>query len=115
MLPGDGALYLLAALAAPGGSRPTPKARLKSQAKTALSALPSGLVYRLLPPWKGPELLSPAKLAFRALLASRTIALLEKDASVLEKEAPSTARRQRARRRVSEGLAGRGSDRSADR
>jgi hypothetical protein len=89
VLPGDGALYLLAALAAPGGSRRTPKARLKSAVKTALSTLPSDLVYRLLPPWKGPELLPPAKLAFRALLANRTIALLEEDASVLEKETPS--------------------------
>ena len=82
VLPGDGALYLLAALAAPGASRQTPKARLKSAAKTALSALPSDLVYRLLPPWKGPDSLPPAKLAFRALLASRTIALLEEDANV---------------------------------
>jgi hypothetical protein len=82
VLPGDGALYLLAALAAPGGSRPTPKARLKAATKTALSALPSDLVYRLLPPWKGPDSLSPAKLAFRALLANRTIALLEEDANV---------------------------------
>ena len=89
VLPGDGALYLLAALATPGGSRPTPKARLKSATKTALSALPSDLVYRLLPPWKGPDSLSPAKLAFRALLANQTIALLEEDASELEKETPS--------------------------
>lgn len=89
VLPGDGALYLLAALAASGGSRPAPKERLKSATKTALSALPSDLVYRLLPPWQGPELLPPAKLAFRALLAGRTIALLEKDAGVVEKETPS--------------------------
>ena len=90
MLPGDGALYLLAALAAPGASRPAPRTRLKSATKTALSALPSDLAYRLLPPWKGPDLLPPAKLAFRALLANRTIVLLEEDASALEKEIRAT-------------------------
>lgn len=90
VLPGDGALYLLAALAAPGASRPAPRTRLKSATKAALSALPSDLAYRLLPPWKGPDLLPPAKLAFRALLANRTIVLLEEDASALEKEIPAT-------------------------
>jgi hypothetical protein len=77
VLPGDGALHLLAALAAPHGTRRNAKAVLKS----ALSALPADLTYRLMPPWKGPEALSAERLGLRALLAVRTIRLLEDDAN----------------------------------
>ncbi|MFA4966081.1 MAG: asparagine synthase-related protein [Thermoleophilia bacterium] len=76
VLPGDGALHLLAALAAPRDDRSGAKARLKS----ALSALPAELTYRLLPPWKGPEALPAERLALRAVLAGMTIRLLTDDA-----------------------------------
>ena len=83
VLPGDGAEYLLAALSVPAGGRPRPKALVKSAAESVLTALPPGLAYRLMPPWKGPEALSAGRLGLRALLATRTIRLLEDDAGAL--------------------------------
>ena len=83
VLPGDGALYLLAALSAPDDGGPRPKALLKSAAGSVLSALPPGLAHRLMPPWKGPEALPVARLSLRAILASKTIRLLEDDAGAL--------------------------------
>ena len=92
VLPGDGAPYLLAALSAPDGGDPRSKTVLKSAARSVLSALPAGLAYRLMPAWKGPEALSPARLGLRALLATRTVRLLEEDAGALRHcEQPAAA------------------------
>ena len=46
-------------------------------------ALPLGVARRLTPRYGPPEPLSPARLAFRAALASRTLALLDQDAALL--------------------------------
>ena len=83
VLPGDGALYLLAALVAPHGGRPPAKAVLTSTERSILAALPPSLAYRVMPPWKGPEALPAARLGLRALLAGRTLRLLEEDADAL--------------------------------
>ena len=91
VLPGDGALVLLTALVAPGDGRARPKDVLKSTAKSILTALPPGVAYRLMPAWKGPEALSTARLGLRALLASRTVRLLDEDAGALRRDGESVA------------------------
>lgn len=83
VLAGDGALRVLAALVAAGETTPTLEAHLKRALKKAMVPLPATLVMRLKPPWKGPEPLPASRLAFRVLLASRTVALLEEDARAL--------------------------------
>jgi len=46
-------------------------------------ALPLGVARRLTPRYGPPEPLSPARLAFRAMIASKMVALLEEDAALL--------------------------------
>jgi hypothetical protein len=87
VLAGDGPLYVLTAMSVAAGERRSGRARLRALLKEASSALPTGLAARLAPAWKGPEPLPPAKLALRAVLASRTVALLEEDASAASQEA----------------------------
>lgn len=87
VLVGDGPLYVLTAMSVAAGERRSGRARLRALLKEASSALPTGLAARLAPACKGPEPLPPAKLALRAVLASRTIALLEEDASAASQEA----------------------------
>ena len=83
VLGADGALQVLTAMSAAAGERPRARARLKEAIKQASDILPTNLATRLAPAWRGPESLPPAKLGFRALLASRTIALFEEDARAL--------------------------------
>ena len=83
VLPGDGALFVLAAMSAAAGEPRRARDRLRGFVKEASGALPTRLANTLAPAWKGPDPLPPAKLAFRAVLASRTIALFEEDARFL--------------------------------
>ena len=81
VLPGDGPLYVLAAMAAAAGEKRSARSTLRALVKEASSALPTRLADQLAPAWKGPDPLPPAKVAFRAMLASRTLALLKEDAA----------------------------------
>ena len=83
VLPGDGPLFVLAAMATATGENRSARSRLRALAKEASSALPTRLAARLAPPWKGPDPLPPAKVALRAMLANRTLALLGEDARSL--------------------------------
>jgi len=76
----DARLQVLTGLSVAAGERPGVRKRLRSLVKEASGALPSRFAERLAPAWKGPEALSATHLAFRCLLAARTIALLQKDA-----------------------------------
>lgn len=80
ILPGDGPLHILAGLTQPSRGSADSPARLRALAKLTSVALPYRLAERLRPAWRGPEPLPAAQLAFRALLASRTVALFEEDA-----------------------------------
>ncbi len=103
VLPGDGPLRLLTAMTAAAGDRPGPRARGRALLATASGALPTRLALRLAPAWKGPDPLPPAKLAFRVLLAARTVALLEEDGAALDQPgAPSSGEElsRRLRRRL---------------
>jgi len=79
----EAVLRLLSALVAPNWRRPTPRSRAIASLKMARVALPLGVARRLTPRYSHAELLSPARLAFRATVASRTLALLDEDAALL--------------------------------
>jgi len=79
----DAVLQILAALAAPQWRRATPRSQTTAVLKLARAALPAGVARRLTPPYSRPDPVSPARLAFRAAIASRTVALLEQDAALL--------------------------------
>ena len=79
----EAVLRLLAAMAAPQWRRPTLRSGTIASLKIARVALPLGVARRLTPRYGPPEPLSPARLAFRAALASRTLALLDQDAALL--------------------------------
>ncbi len=83
VLPGDGPLLVLTALSSAAGERPSAPARLRGLVKEASGFMPTRLADSLAPAWKGPDPLPPAKLAFRVVLASRTIACLEEDGRAL--------------------------------
>lgn len=68
---------LLVALAAGTSGGPL---NLRSLLRKASVALPVRLRVRVAPRWRGPDPLPPALIALRALIASRTIALLSEDA-----------------------------------
>jgi hypothetical protein len=78
----DAPLRILAAMAAKSPAPGLTK-RARALLRQAQLALPERVGARLRPGWKGPEPLSPAKLGFRALQASRAAALLERDAGAL--------------------------------
>jgi hypothetical protein len=82
ILPADGARRVLASLSSGEAASP-----LSEQARHALKKasvlLPLPVLLRLKPPWKGPDPLPPSRLAYRAFLASRTVALLENDGRAL--------------------------------
>jgi hypothetical protein len=81
VLGAEGALKVLTAMSAAAGKRPSARARFRAAVKEASDILPTNLATSLTPAWKGPEALPPAKLAFRALLAGRTMAQLDEDAA----------------------------------
>lgn len=83
VLPEDGPQHVLAAMAAAADGRPPLKGRVRAAAQYVSALLPIRLVAGLKPGWTALSL-SPARLGFRALLASRTVALLEQDARALD-------------------------------
>jgi hypothetical protein len=87
----EGATRLLVAMAAPDSTPPALRARIFSALKAGSVVLPARAYDRLAPRYDQPDELSAARLALRATLASKTIALLEQDAGSLR--GPATARR----------------------
>ena len=83
ILAGDRPLHVLTAMSSATGERRDVRTILKALTREASGALPTRLAVELAPPWRGPESLPAAKLAFRALLASRTVSLFEEDAWAL--------------------------------
>ena len=81
VLPDDGPLRVLTAMSAATSGGGGARARLRALVKSASGALPTRLAVELAPAWKGPDPLPPAKVALRALLASRTVSLFEEDAA----------------------------------
>ena len=79
----DAVLHILAALAAPQWRRPTLRSETTAALKTVRATLPSGVARRLTPRYSRPDPVSPARLAFRATIASKMVALLEADAALL--------------------------------
>ena len=90
VLPEEGALAILAAMASDATEAPTARARVRETLKALRVALPSSLADRLSPRFAGPDPLPPATVAFRAVLAARTIALLREDAALLTTTAGAT-------------------------
>lgn len=84
VLPGEAPVRVLGAMAAAAGPAPSLGRRARSLLRQASLALPADLAARFRPGWKGPDRLSAARLGFRSLLASRTVALLEEDARALD-------------------------------
>jgi hypothetical protein len=74
---------LLVALASSHRTPATMRGRAVAAMKAARIALPSRMAYRLTPRFEGPVPLSVMRLAFRATLASRTVAMLRGDAQAL--------------------------------
>lgn len=83
----EGAMLLLAEMTSPSRTPATVRSRVIAAMKVARIGLPYGVAYRLTPRLRGPEPLSALRLAFRATIASKTIALLREDAATLD--APS--------------------------
>lgn len=79
----EAVLHILAAMAAPQWRRPTLRSETTAVLKLARAALPAGVARRLTPRYSRPDPVSPARLAFRAAIASRMVALLEEDAALL--------------------------------
>ena len=79
----EAAMTLLAAVASPSHTPATARSRAIAAMKAARVALPSRLACRLTPRYQGPDPLTAINLAFRATIASKTVALLGKDAGTL--------------------------------
>jgi hypothetical protein len=78
------ALMLLAGMASPLRTPATVRSRVIAAMKVARIALPSRVAYRLTPRYRDPEPLTAMKLAFRATIATKTVALLREDAAALD-------------------------------
>ena len=81
----EAALTLLAAMASPSHSPATVRSRVIAVMKVLRVALPSRVAARLTPRYQGPEPLTAMQLAFRATIASKTVALLGRDAVALDR------------------------------
>lgn len=79
----EAAMLLLATLASPSHSPATVRSRVVAAMKAVRVVLPSRVAYRLTPRYQGPEPLTAMRLAFRATIASKTVALLREDAAAL--------------------------------
>jgi hypothetical protein len=90
VLPGDGPRLVLAAMAAAAGAEPGLDEQARAVLQSVSGLLPIRLAAALKPGWSALSLGPPA-LAFRAVLARRTIALLEEDARVLDRPRPAAA------------------------
>lgn len=97
VLPGDGARRTLVALAKAGAKHPTMTVKARGLIKEAVSALPVEVYYRVKPRWTGPSSLPPALLALRAVLALKTLRLLDGDAGALAATAGRTPQLRRER------------------
>jgi hypothetical protein len=76
----EAAVTLLAAPATPSHSSPRMRQRVVTALKPAKVALPSRMKFRYKPPYQGPDSLSATRLAFRAMVAAKALALLGEDA-----------------------------------
>jgi hypothetical protein len=76
----EAAITLLAAIASPSHTPATARGRAVAAMKAVRVAMPSRLASRLTPRYQGPNPLTAIKLAFRATIASKTVALLHQDA-----------------------------------
>ena len=85
----EGATRLLAAMAAPDRTPVPLRHRIFSALKSASIVLPARAYDRLAPRYDQPDELTATRLALRATLASKTIALLEQDAAHLREPAPA--------------------------
>ena len=101
----EAAMMLLAGMVSPSHSPVTVRSRAKAAMRAVRPALPSRVAYRLMPRYQGPEPLTAMQLAFRATIASKTVAMLREDAATLDEGASS-------RRRA--GISGASSASSAD-
>ena len=79
----EAVLRVLAAMATPQWRRPTLRGQTIAALKVVRAALPAGVARRLTPRYSRPDPVSPARLAFRAAIASKMIALLEEDGALL--------------------------------
>ena len=79
----EAAMTLLAAIASPSHTPATARSRAIAAMKAVRVAMPSRLASRLTPRYQGPDPLTAIKLAFRATIASKTVALLRQDADTL--------------------------------
>lgn len=86
----EGATMLLAAMATPRSPSSSLRRRLFEVLKTASIILPTQAYDRLAPRSDLPDELTATKLALRATLASKTIALLENAAALFRGPAPAT-------------------------
>jgi hypothetical protein len=83
----EAVLRLLASLVSPEWRRKTLRGRTIDGLRLARAVLPLRVARRLTPPYASPDPLPAARLAFRAAIASKTIALLEADAALLRSPA----------------------------
>jgi hypothetical protein len=90
LLSEEAVLRLLAAMAAPERRHATLRDRVTGSVKLARVGLPLGLARRLTPPYRTPDPLSPTRLALRATIASKMVALLEEDATLLRRPGSAT-------------------------
>ena len=80
---GEGAaLTLLAALASPAHATAGTRRWAAAAMRPVKVAMPFRLKYRLKPPYQGPDALTASRLAFRATVAAKALALLGDDARV---------------------------------
>ena len=79
----EAVLSLLSAMATPQRRRRTLRDETVAALKLARKALPARVARRLTPRYSRPDPVSPARLAFRATIASKAVALLEDDAASL--------------------------------
>ncbi len=82
----EAALTLLATVASPSHSPATVRGCVVAAMKALRVALPSRLAYRVTPRYLGPEPLTAMQTAFRATVASRTVAMLNDDAEALDRD-----------------------------
>ncbi len=80
----EAALTLLAALASPSHSPVTVRSAAVAAMKVVQVALPSRVVYRLAPRYRGADPVEAIDIAFRATVASKMVTLLRRDAGALE-------------------------------
>jgi hypothetical protein len=83
----EAVLSLLSAMAAPQWRRRTLSGDTIKAFRLARTALPARAARRLTPRYSRPDPVSPARLAFRATIASKAVALLEDDAALLRSTA----------------------------